>query len=399
MVRLRARGHEVTILTGSWRLPDVADPPEERDRGSRDTTLRDLHIYWDDHRLLSPPLHRRAAVEHDNQNVLRAVLDQVRPDVVSAWNMGVMSFGLLSTVIERKTPLVCVVCNDWLDWGPRQDPWARLFLGRPRLAAAARGITGLPTTLPDLGANATFCFVSAATRRRAVARAPWTLVDTTIVYSGIDRRDFPPIDHEAPERPWRWRLLYVGRIDETKGLTTLIRALTCLPREATLEMLGRGNQQHLGELRTLASQLDLGGRVRFGAVERAELRDHYREADVLVFPSTWDEPFGLVPVEAMACATPVVATGTGGSSEFLFDGINCLYHHPGDPASLAGAVRRLAGDPQLRRSLTASGLRTADEFTNERLTDVLEAWHVAAARRFEDGRPRHRAPPDPGSGS
>ena len=386
---LRDRGHDVTVLTGTGRIPGVADPPGEREGSGHGGTLRDLHIYWEDHRLVTPRLHRRPGVERDNQQTLLRVLDRFRPDVVSAWNMAVMSFGLLSSVIERQIPLVCVVCNDWLDWGPKQDPWARLFLGRPRLAAVAKRLTGLPTTLADLGSNATLCFVSAATRRRAIARAPWTLRDTTVVYSGIDREDFPPLGDTTRDRPWEWRLLYVGRIDETKGLDTLIQSLAYLPR-ATLEVVGRGNDQYLAELRILISRLGLEARVRFGVADRAALRTHYAAADVLVFPSTWEEPFGLVPVEAMASGTPVVATGTGGSSEFLVDGVNCLHHRPGDAASLASAVERLAGDRRLRRTLVTNGLATADELTNERLTDVLEAWHVAAATRFEGGRPPQR---------
>jgi len=97
-------------------------------------------------------------------------------------------------------------------------------------------------------------------------------------------------------------------------------------------------------------------------------------ADAVIFPSEWDEPFGLVPIEAMACGTPVIATGVGGSGEFLVDGANCLRFKAGDPASLAEAVRRLAGDPALRSDLVSGGLRTASWFDIDFLADHIDTW-------------------------
>jgi glycosyltransferase involved in cell wall biosynthesis len=136
--------------------------------------------------------------------------------------------------------------------------------------------------------------------------------------------------------------------------------------------------------------LGLHGRVTFAAVDRAALRSHYLRADAIVVPSEWPEPFGLVPIEAMACGRPVVATGTGGSGEFLVDGGNCLRFPAGDPKALSEAVLRLAGDPDLRTTLIAGGLRTASMLDTDRLADVLEEWHLAAVARFADGEPSPR---------
>ena len=88
---------------------------------------------------------------------------------------------------------------------------------------------------------------------------------------------------------------------------------------------------------------------------RGELAGRYRDADAVVFPSEWEEPFGLVPLEAMACGTPVVATGVGGSGEFLVDGVNCVRFRAGDPAALAAAVRRAGRRRGLRARLVADG--------------------------------------------
>jgi glycogen(starch) synthase len=386
--RLRARGHAVTVLTTTVRLPGVPDPPEERATGVR----RDLRFYWEDHRLLSPPLPRRLTIERANLRALDEAVAAARPEVVSAWNMGAMSLGLLARVVERDIPLVLSVCDEWPVYGPRLDAWTRLFAGRPRLARALRRLTGVPTEPPDLGSRAVWLFVSDTIRRRVEERSRWRPAMASVVYSGIDLVDFPPLPRPDADRPWSWRLMHVGRIDERKGIHVAIDALARLPTEATLRILGRGDAAYLRRLREQASALGLDGRVTFEVVERSALAARYRSADAVVFPTLWEEPFGLVPAEAMACGTPVVATGTGGSKEFLIDGVNCLLVPPGDPAALADALLRLASDPALRARLAVGGLATARELDVERLADLMEAWHVAAAERFARGRPPDRPP-------
>jgi glycosyltransferase involved in cell wall biosynthesis len=93
----------------------------------------------------------------------------------------------------------------------------------------------------------------------------------------------------------------------------------------------------------------------------------------------------------MACGTPVIATGVGGSGEFLLDPGNCVRFTAGDPAALAAAVRRLAADPDARADLVEQGFRTARAFDVDRLTDCFEAWHAAAASGYANGRPPSRS--------
>ena len=99
-------------------------------------------------------------------------------------------------------------------------------------------------------------------------------------------------------------------------------------------------------------------------------------ADAILFPVTWNEPWGLVPLEAMATGRPVIATGTGGSGEYLRDGENALLVPPGDAGALAEAVKRLAADPDLRAHLRAGGLTTARRYSQaafeDRVIAVLE---------------------------
>jgi glycosyltransferase involved in cell wall biosynthesis len=98
----------------------------------------------------------------------------------------------------------------------------------------------------------------------------------------------------------------------------------------------------------------------------------YERTDAVLFPVTWHEPWGLVPLEAMAVGRPVVATGTGGSGEYLVDGENALLVPPGDARALATAVERLRDDPGLRERLVAAGCRTAAEHGEARSLAAME---------------------------
>jgi D-inositol-3-phosphate glycosyltransferase len=172
-----------------------------------------------------------------------------------------------------------------------------------------------------------------------------------------------------------------------------VRALARCPASATLAVIGSGDDRHLEELRTLAASLGLGERVRFEVLPRAEVAGVMHGADALVFPSVWDEPFGLVPVEAMSSGLPVLGTPVGGSAEFLADGVNCLQFPPGDVEALVGALHTLAGDPQLRARLVAGGRVTAAALGVDQLADVLEAWHRHAAAGPVSARPEPRRLP------
>lgn len=384
---LRARGHDVEVLTSTVRVADV--------ESVRDDTVdihRELGIYWDDHELLSPPVWQRLAVERSNQDALRRALAAFKPDVVSVWGMGAMSLGLLGTVTSADVPAVYCVCDDWLDYGVNLDAWSRLFVRRPRLGRVVRRLTGVPTHLPDLASCGTFCWVSQRTYHHAERQTGRRYPRSTVVYSGVDLGTFSP-PPRTTLRPWRWNLTYVGRLDRRKGTDVAVRALAALPPDASLTIVGRGDPDERAHLEQIADRCHVSDQVTFRVEDRTGLVGVYRETDAVLFTSRWDEPFGLVPLEAMACGTPVVATGRGGSAEFLADGRNCLLYPAEDSEALAAAIRRLADDEQLRRDLVTAGLRTARELSVEALVDSMERWHVAAARGYVDGEPEHRPSP------
>lgn len=377
---LRAHGHTVRVLTTDYLVPGREDPAGA-------DVHRELRWYWEDHAFPKRSPRALAALERHNAAALRRQLADFAPDVVGFWSMGGMSLSALEIVRRAGVPAVAFVHDDWLLYGRNVDAWHARLRGRPALARAAERLTGVPGSV-RFAAAAHYAFVSRATRDRARASGV-PLPSTSIAHSGID----PSFVDPAPPREWGWRLLYVGRIDRRKGIETAVRALAALPGEATLDVAGEGGDEDVASVREAAREAGVADRVQLlGGKPPAEVFALYAGADVVVFPVEWQEPWGLVPLEAMARGRPVVATGRGGSSEYLCDGENALLFPAGDAEALAERLRRLAGDPALRDRLRERGLETAAANTAAGLDAAVEAA-LEAARHVSAETPGAAARP------
>jgi glycosyltransferase involved in cell wall biosynthesis/SAM-dependent methyltransferase len=373
---LQARGHQVEVLCGDELLPNVDDARER----SFDVHRR-LKMYWRDGEPWTPSVREQIEIERINQRELQMAIGRFNPKVISVWHMGALSLNLLTTIRRRRIPMVYGICDDWLTYGLELDPWSRKWYRNPIRRFAGRSVerlTGVPGVVTDLGSTGCFCFISAATRDHARMGSPWSYPVAPVVHAGIDRTLYPAPD-EFELRPWKWKLLFMGRLDSRKGTDTLLRAMVRLPDVAKLSIVGRGEPSEVARLERLAEDLGIADRVSFAWATRSETVGFYLDHDCLVFPSEWSEPFGLVPLEAMACGTPVVATGDGGSAEFLVDGANCLLFPAADAAGLAKAVMQLADDAPLRAQLRNQGWMTAEQLDVRHMTDAYEKCHVAAA--------------------
>jgi glycosyltransferase involved in cell wall biosynthesis len=375
-----ADGHDVAVLTSDHRAAAGGMPPGPADPVAVEVS-RSLSLSWD--RGTAPRWWRRPITEWRARRTVRRRVAADRPEVISLWNAAGLPASALAAAVQADVPVVAVFADNWPGRVAVADPWLAP-LSRIGIARRMAALSGLASAPVRFGPSSILCFCSADLRDRVAEATGWPVTDAVITPLGIDPRDFPTED-PSPLDEWSWRLLYVGRLDPGKGIDTLVRSLARLPAASRLRVVGAPEPEHVRRIEALVADLKLAGRVELGPVARSELAKVYRSADVCVFPSEWPEPFGIVPLEAMACGTPVVATGVGGSADFLADGTNCLRYTPGDPQALAAAITRLAGDLTLRASLVQGGRKTAGDLTIDRLAGQLQAVHQRAVRAAASG--------------
>jgi D-inositol-3-phosphate glycosyltransferase len=217
----------------------------------------------------------------------------------------------------------------------------------------------------------------------------------SIVPCGVDTDVFRPIRQvdarEALGRDQCERLvLFVGRIEQIKGIDVLLDALGLLFKrrpdlrgELCLLVVGGAldpgddapETEKVQELRRLVHEHRMEDSVDFvGSVDQDRLALWYSAADLCAVPSL-TESFGLVALEAMACGVPVVATRVGGLQTVVEDGGSGLLVAPGDHAALAEAMEQVLMDHRLRMHLAHGARERAEQFTWHRVGDGIESTY------------------------
>ncbi len=256
----------------------------------------------------------------------------------------------LPAVLFQRRPVV--VGEHWSVFLP-EDP---MRLGRGGVLAARVAFGRAALALP----------VSAALQRGIEAHGVHARF--RLVPNVVDTSLFRPGSGE------RSGLLAVGLLYDAKGFDVLLEALSLLPGER-LTLVGDGPLRQ--PLEEQARRLGIADRVVFrGHAPKVEVAELMQRARVVVVPSRF-ETSGVVAIEALATATPVVASAAGALPELL-DGSGTLAQ-PGDPTDLARAIRHELG---VERSLAAVAAQVAERHSRERVgAELAEIYRAVASRR------------------
>jgi phosphatidyl-myo-inositol alpha-mannosyltransferase len=186
----------------------------------------------------------------------------------------------------------------------------------------------------------------------------------------------------------RWQdgcpnVLFVGRLEDRKGLPYLLKAYRLLRKEGAecrLLVVGSGPQER--EARRYVMTRRLSNVEFLGRVSDAEKAQLFKTADVFVSPATGRESFGIVLLEAMASGAPIVCSDIHGYKGVVQRGRQAILVPPRDARSLAAGITELLDDASLRKRMGAAGLERAEAFGWENVTGRVEAYYNFVIRRL-----------------
>ncbi|SHN38038.1 spore coat protein SA [Duganella sacchari] len=238
-------------------------------------------------------------------------------------------------------------------------------------------------------------FISEYLLRQAARHFPEHAGKFAVVLNATDPDVFRPYGDEAgqrlaavlPRNPGLCHLLYVGRLVEIKGVHVLIEAFRQLhARRPETRLVIAGSSFFAGAASTpyVESLIALAAPVKdaiifTGYLPHDQLKYLYSAADIAVVPSVWQEPSGLVVLEAMAAGTCMVASAVGGIPELVLDGETGVLVAPDSPAAIVEAVDKLLDQPEYRHHIARRAReRVLEVFTWERL--VADLHHIFGSR-------------------
>ncbi len=384
---LRARGHEVRVLTSIYKV----NKPSRKHEVYRwlQTDFANNGNRSGFFRLLRKELTNRWAFKYACRSF--------RPDVIYAWNITHISVSNLLMAQQMGLPVYYFVSDHWLSrW--ENDLWILKTRRNPRrlhrkiLWRLFRSLLRASGLCPEDSLDLSNTQFVSRFLKQAALEAGKPAASSEVIHWGINVARFST--NGASRDPSK--LLYVGQITTHKGVRTAVETLKLIRErygcdKATLTVVG--GPDYDGEIERLVRLLGLEGNVRFtGLISRERLPDIYKEHGTLIFPSVWDEPFSITLLEAMSSGLAVVGTTTGGSAELLADGVNALTFPKQDAEACARQVKRLIDDPQLFDRIRQNGVRAVQsgfrlDTMIDRIEDSLERVMAGVHGRGRSGEP------------
>jgi glycosyltransferase involved in cell wall biosynthesis len=206
-------------------------------------------------------------------------------------------------------------------------------------------------------------------------------VPKQVIYNPIELTRFDrgrPIRSELGLKAEATVVLFLGQMKKIKGVDLFLRLAHALSeqRPNAVFLLAGQCKNEPSSYTEEALRAEIGGHSKIFYLGRyAAVENLYHSADLVVVPSRWDEPFGLVNIEALACRKPVVATRVGGIPEIIDDGVNGFLVERDDFDALLERVLQLVDDPNLRRRMGEAGRTKVErEFTTKPVRELERTY-------------------------
>lgn len=376
------RGHDVTVLTSRWQMG------KGRVEGNVNRLLAVVNPFAGESdaglpSFLGLRLKRRRQqilmgfATYQNRKMTGQMIADVQPDVVFVWNTKSIGIGPVLAAQEAGIPVVFSLLDYWL-----ADLKVSLASSSGQFK---RWYHGLLNGLKDFDwLDVRHLILTSRAVRQTYIDQGFSSEHFQVISPGITAGlilDKDEIPGKETAKDQTLKLLFVGRLVPEKGLEVALRALAQAVQDAEighakLDIIGEGAADYRLHLEDLIASLGLQERARLvGPLARRQVLERYPAYDVLLVPSLWVEPFGIIVIEAMARGLAIIATNHGGPSEIITDGYDGRLVPPGDPAALAQVIVELAGNSELTYQMRLQALQTVRErYTLERVVDQVEAY-------------------------
>lgn len=362
---MQGKGHEVVVLS---MVPEPGLRVDWVD-GVKVYRAGLLNGYWPFTKERPPKFRRLLWHLRDSYNsamggYVREVLQQEKPTVVSCHNLVGWSIAAWDEIHRVGIPIVQVLHDMYLlspdstlfnqgHQGLSQDLMRRLLRRRHKSkSSSVEAVVG----------------ISQSVLERFITQGYFRKVPQYVVHNA---REIPAVNLSRLRKDGQsLRVGYIGTLSVAKGVDWLIRQFKASAIVGSLLIAGRGKEEDMAYFRQMA---DGDARIRF--VGYVNPGDFYKTIDVLVVPSIWEEPLGMVAVEGLANNLPVIASNRGGLQETVVDGVNGILCDPDRLDSLGEAIVTLWRDVAQYNRLAARARSSIGEYLSvERM--VTEYEHV-----------------------
>ncbi len=374
---LKARGHEVVVLTSTYGLENA----QHADGVYR--WLEDDYVWRNKHQFSYRYLFKLYKKEIINRKAFKRLCEEFKPDVIYVWNLWYTSLSIVFAAEQMKLPISYYIFDYWLAlWN--NDPAYFYWNFRPRNLYRRCGWATARLLLSGLGSltyskELSFNNLQFGSQylKCYTLRSGKPVGQGKVIHWGVDPSKFPYREVSAKACK---KLLYVGQVVPHKGVHTSVEALRILNEQygydsVSLTIVGGTTvPDYEAHIRRLVSSAGLEDKVYFaGMVSRDDLPSVYPEYDALVFPSVWEEPFGITLLEGMSSGLAVVSTANGGSAEIVQHESNALVFSSEDAETCAAHIARLFEDRDYFEHIRKEGRQTVEQkFTFERTITMIE---------------------------
>lgn len=361
---LSQQGHQCQVLTSRHGLdqPSIdGDIARQLHLEMKLTPLTNAYMFFFDR-------NKRCL---ENRAILRSWVDAFTPDIIFVWGMWNLPKILARDAEEMMNGKVLY---QFADYWPALPSQYQHYWDRPGKSLPTRIIRRLLRPVAKLLLQKdseikldiphSYC-VSQAVKNHLIA-AGLPVHDAAVIPNGLDLTNFyHNLELEfAPELKLH-KLLFVGRIQEIKGLHVALDALNLLRKELPkfdwkLTVIGAADPEYMTKVQRRIETSDLAPVVDFmGVLPYAQIPIRMRENGILLVPSIWDEPFGLVAIEGMAAGCLVIGSDIGGLKEVIEPGNTGYLFPPGDSRQLADTISYSITHPQETNEIIRRAQETA----------------------------------------